>query len=75
MNTEDENLIPVEGHNNLFRDRFTGAIVNTDRSAYSNYIRMKEQKQKEKDELNQIKSDIEEIKSLLKELTNGSRQN
>jgi len=75
MNTEDENLIPVEGHGNLFRDRFTGAIVNTDRSAYSNYIRMKEQKQKEKDELNQIKSDIEEIKSLLKELTNGSRQN
>jgi len=75
MNTEDENLIPVEGHSNLFRDRFTGAIVNTDKSAYSNYIRLKEQKQKEKQELNQIKSDIEEIKSLLKELTNESRQN
>jgi len=75
MNNENEDLIPVEGYSSLFRDRFTGAIVNTDKSAYANYIRMKEQKQREKDELNQIKSDIEEIKSLLKELTNGSRQN
>ena len=69
------NLIPVEGHNNLFRDRNTGAILNTDKSAYMQYIRLKEQKQKEKDEIDQMKKDIEEIKSLLKELTNGSRQN
>jgi len=68
-----EDLIPVEGYSNLFRDRFTGAIINTDKSAYSNYIRMKEQKQREKDELSKIKNDIEEIKSLLKELANGSR--
>jgi len=75
MNNENDDLIPVDGHSNLFRDRFTGAIVNTDKSAYTNYIRMKEQKQKEKDELNKIKNDIEEIKSLLKELANGSRSN
>lgn len=73
MNNQNEDLIPVEGHSNLFRDRFTGAIINTDKSAYSNYIRMKDQKQREKNELNKIKSDIEEIKSLLKELTNGSK--
>lgn len=73
MNQSDKNLIPVEGHNNLFRDSETGAIINKDRSAYNHYIRMKEQKQRERDELDQIKSDINEIKSLLKELANGSR--
>ena len=73
MDKSDNTLIPVDGHNHLFRDNSTGAIINTDKSAYAQYIRMKEQKQKQKDELDQIKKDIDEIKSLLKELTNGSR--
>lgn len=73
MGDSDNNLIPVDGHNHLFRDNSTGAIINTDKSGYAQYIRMKEQKQKQKDELDQIKKDINEIKSLLKELTNGSR--
>jgi vesicle coat complex subunit len=73
--TDDNNLIPVEGHNNLFRDRNTGAIVNTDKSSYVQYMRLKEQKQREKSELDKIKKDIDEIKSLLRELTNGSGQN
>ena len=72
---KDFDLIPVEGYNNLFRDKNTGAILNRDKSAYNNYIRMKEQKQKEKTEIDNIKKDIEEIKSLLKEIINGSRQN
>jgi hypothetical protein len=72
---EDSNLIPVEGHNNLFRDRNTGAILNKDKAAYLNYMRLKEIKEKEKNEINEIKNDIDEIKSLLKELINGSRQN
>ncbi len=72
---DNNNLIPVEGYNNLFRDRNTGAILNKDRSAYNNYMRMKDQKQKEKNEIDRIKSDIEEIKFLLKELINGSGQN
>lgn len=72
---DENNLVPVEGHNNLFRDRNTGAILNTDKSAYIQYIRLKEQRLKEKSEIDQMKKDIEEIKSLLRELTNGSRQN
>lgn len=75
MMNKDFDLIPVEGYNNLFRDKNTGAILNRDKSAYNNYIRMKEQKQKEKTEIDNIKKDIEEIKSLLKEIINGSRQN
>lgn len=74
METNDTNdLIPVEGHNNFFRDRYTGAILNNDSSGYIRYMKMKEQKQKERDELDQLKNDIAEIKSLLKEITNGSR--
>jgi len=75
METNSNDLIPVEGHSNLFRDRNTGAILNKDKSAYLNYVRLKEQKQREKNEIDEIKKDIEEIKSLLKELVNGPRQN
>ena len=70
---DKKDLIPVEGHNNLFRDRNTGAIINSDSSGYVQYKKMKQRKQTEQEELDILKSDIEEIKSLLKELTNGSR--
>jgi|TARA_B100002019_G_scaffold200_1_gene151 hypothetical protein len=72
---EYEDLIPVDGHQNLYRDRNTGSIVNTDKSNYNNYMKVKRLKQTEKEELDTIKADIEEIKSLLRELTNGSRSN
>lgn len=68
MNNND--LIPVEGHNNLFRDKNTGAIINTDSSGYVQYQKMKQRRQTEREELDTLKKDIEEIKSLLKELTN-----
>ena len=69
------NLIPVEGENNLFRDINTSAIVNTNQSEYQAYLTKKKIQEKEKDringledDLNSIKSDIEEIKILLKNL-------
>ena len=71
MNKED--LIPVEGNPHLFRDRNTGAIINTDRSGYDQYMKMKQRRQTEREELDTLKKDIEEIKSLLKEFTNGSK--
>ena len=73
MEIPKEDLIPVEGHTNLYRDRETGAIVNIDTSGYSHYMRMKQRRQTEREELDILKKDIEEIKSLLKELTNGPR--
>ena len=62
-------MIPVEGHKNLFRDENSGAIVNTDTFGYSNYKRERVRKMDEKAELDDMKRDIDEIKSLLKELT------
>ena len=71
--TDNSDLIPVEGHNNLFRDRNTGAILNNDKSSYVQYVRLKEQKQRERNDIDQLKKDIDEIKSLLREIINGSR--
>ena len=70
---EKKDLIPVEGHSNLFRDRNTGAIINSDSSGYSQYKKMKQRRQTEREELDTLKKDIDEIKSLLKELTNGPK--
>lgn len=69
----DDDLIRVEGEKHLYRDRETGAIVNTDSSGYNQYVKMKKRRQTQKEELDTLKKDIEEIKSLLKELTNGPK--
>lgn len=68
-------MIPVEGHKNLFRDEKSGAIINCDSAGYTQYMRLKEQKQKEREEIDQIKNDINEIKSLLRELVNETNRN
>ena len=70
-------MIPIEGHNNLFRDESSGAIVNSDTIEYNQYIRMKNERQRQKDEIAELKSDVQQIKNLLMELINGheSRQN
>lgn len=72
---EREDLIQVEGEHNLFRDRKTGAIVNMDSAGYNQYKILKQKRQNEREELDMIKNDIQEIKSLLRELANGSRSN
>lgn len=68
-------MIRIEGHQNLYRDEKTGAIVNTDTAGYSLYIKMKNEKQRQREEIDQLKSDVSEIKDLLRELINGSKQN
>lgn len=66
-------MIRVEGHSNLFRDEDTGAIVNTDNNAYNQYLNSLDSRQRQKQEIANLKSEIDEIKSLLKEFLNGSR--
>tara|TARA_B100000965_G_scaffold195139_1_gene163041 strand:- start:443 stop:643 length:201 start_codon:yes stop_codon:yes gene_type:complete len=63
-------MIPVEGHKNLFRDPRTGAIINNNANEYSNYKMDKKRKMDQKEELDEMKRDIDEIKSLLKQLVN-----
>ena len=61
-------MIPVEGHKNLYRDVKSGAIINTDSHGFSQYKKSKRMKLTQREELDNIKKDIEEIKFLLKQI-------
>ena len=63
-------MIKVEGYSNLYRDENTGAIVNCDTAGYNQYVNSLIQKDLRKKELDDMKRDIEEIKSLLKDFLN-----
>jgi len=72
--------LKVEGHNNLLRDRETGAIINNDKSGFSSYMMNKSIKNEEsiriqnvERDLANIHSEISELKLLIKEALNGSR--
>ncbi len=67
--------INVEGKPDLARDEHSKAIVNRNTSAYENAVRRAQEAQAQRDELrsatreiNNIKSEMHEIKSLLKQL-------
>jgi len=66
-------MIPVEGHSGLYRDEATGAIINCNENQYSEYLRFKETRINEKRELEQVKSEISELKKLVAELINGTK--
>jgi hypothetical protein len=66
-------MIRVEGHHNLYRDEKSGAIVNCDSAAYNQYLNSLSIRDSQKKELDEMRNDIDEIKSLLKELLNGSK--
>ena len=59
-------MIRVEGHKNLYRDEKSGAIINTDSHGYSQYKKSRNIKLTQKQEIDSMKKDIEEIKNLLR---------
>ena len=63
-------MLRVEGHKNLYRND-SGAIVNTDTVEYNQYKRLKNKRQSEKNELARLRSEIDDIKEMLKELKNS----
>lgn len=58
--------IKVEGHENLYRDPQTGAIVNSDKPQKN---QLKQRLLSTEEDLNSLKEEIKEIKLLLLELT------
>ena len=58
-------MIPVEGHEHLYRDEKTGAIINQDDSSYQTYLQMKKKKKKDRAEIDEMKNDISEIKKMI----------
>ena len=72
------NYSNVKGHTDLVRDNSTRAIVSNDSSQYDNYLQRRAQRRQGKDridnmenDLKSLKDDINEIKNLLRALSNG----
>jgi hypothetical protein len=63
-------MIRVEGHKNLYRDEKSGAIVNCDTTSYNQYVNSLSNKELQRKELDKMKEDIDEIKTLLREILN-----
>jgi ribosomal protein L33 len=57
--------IKVQDSASLYRDANSGAILNCSDIEYDNYLRMKNQKLTEKQELDKLKDEMNEIKSML----------
>jgi|TARA_Y100000022_G_scaffold85456_1_gene73690 hypothetical protein len=69
----------VKDQTHLVRDTTTNCIINTSQSQYNDYIRRRNVKNEEKQTIENLetdvasmKDDLNEIKSLLRSLTNGS---
>ena len=74
----NKNHVKVKDHSNLVRDPSTNCIINTSQSDYDQYLARRKQKRGEHErveimeqDLSDLKSEIGEIKSLLKEILNG----
>ena len=59
------NYIPVEGKSGLYRDSDSTAIVNRDKKAYLAYMKRKKVMENKNSELNQMKEDLDNVKSEL----------
>ena len=69
----NERYLNVEGHNDLIRDTQSHAIINKNRNAYDIAKKRAEDAQRQRDEIrnatreiNNIKCEMHEIKSMLK---------
>lgn len=69
----------MEGHKDLARDPETNAIINVNNLEYTQYLSRRDVKteknqkvQTMEEDLANVKSELNEIKSLLKELLHGS---
>lgn len=61
-------MIPVEGNGSLARDAQTGAIININTTEINEARERKALRQKEKQELQDLKNDVADIKRLLTQL-------
>ena len=62
-----KNLSKVKDYPHLYRDEDTGAILNYDMIGYNQRLKRIEKEKSQKEELDAMKKDIDEIKELLKD--------
>lgn len=65
---EKKRYAKVEGHPHLLRDLSTNAIINTDTVSSEQYIKARERKLQEKKKISNMEGEIEDIKSSINEI-------
>jgi hypothetical protein len=72
--------LKVEGHSGLLRDPNTNSIINNNMLEYQEYLSRRETKNDENQKIQNLESDVanmkgdlDEIKSLLRSLVDGSK--
>ncbi len=72
--------LKVEGYSNLRRDPVTNSIINTNMTDYQQYLARRNVKSEEdqklqnlEEDMTNMKNDLNEIKSLLRSLVDGSK--
>ena len=59
------NYLKVKGHENLVRDKDTNVVINVNRSEIEQAKKRKAERIKKEQELNNLKNEVSEIKSML----------
>ena len=65
---EEIELIPVEGKSGFYRDPESTAIINCDKKAYSDYMKRKKITKAKSNELNKMKEDLDNVKGEIGEI-------
>ena len=60
------NKVKVKDSGSLYRDEESGAILNCSDSEYDNYLKLKQKKMQEANEMDKLKDDVDELKSMMK---------
>ena len=75
-----EGFVKIENADGLIRDLSSGAVINTNRTEYENYLQkrkadsnLKQQIKQNSDKITKIESDMSEIKQLLITLINKEK--
>ena len=68
MEEQYEDLIPVKGHSNLGRNVESNAIINMDTTGYEAYLLAREESKRKDNDLETLKTEVEELKGILKNL-------
>ena len=62
-------MIKVQGYPGLYRDETTGAIVNCNDSEYKHRLNKINAVDSQREEINRLRNELDEIKNFLHELT------
>ena len=67
-------LLRDKDHDGLYKDSSTGAVINKDTSGYQQYMENRSKMLSDKERLDSIESDINDIKSLLLKVLESNGQ-